>query len=231
MRLSIIIPTLNEESCIQSNLSIFARDIKTHFREIEIIVADGGSVDRTVELVREFTDKVCVTSAGRGKQMNAGAKISEGDYLLFLHADSVLSASGIEGIFNIMADNEIAGGAFRLMVDSDRFSLKIVSYFANIRSEVFNIAYGDQGIFLKRDIFFNIGGYPDIPIMEDVAFVRRLKKAGKFVILPYYIIASPRRWEKEGVFYTTMRNWFFILSYMSGVSPYRLKDWYKNHGG
>jgi rSAM/selenodomain-associated transferase 2 len=164
--------------------------------------------------------------------MNSGARISTGDWLLFLHADSIISESGIQRMIEIMnSESRIAGGAFRLKIDSNKLFLKIISSAANIRSNMFDIVYGDQGIFVKKDIFCEIGGYPDIPIMEDVEFVLRLKKRGKFVILPEYIAVSSRRWDKEGVIYCTLRNWILIFLYFMGISPHKLKDWYKDYGG
>ncbi|MBI3601088.1 MAG: TIGR04283 family arsenosugar biosynthesis glycosyltransferase [Nitrospinae bacterium] len=231
MKLSIIIPTLNEESSIEKNLPLIKKELSA-----EIIVADGGSKDKTVEVAKRFTELVSISAAGRGIQMNSGASISTGDWLLFLHTDSIISELGIQRMIEVMRNENppffkggqrgVIGGAFRLKIDSDRISLKIISSIANIRSRFFNIAYGDQGIFVKRDIFYKIGGYPHIPIMEDVEFVMKLKKRGKFVILPDYITVSSRRWDKEGVVYCTLRNWILILLYFMGISPHKLKGWY-----
>lgn len=250
MKLSIIIPTLNEEYSIEKNLPSIKLNLTSVFSfqpsAFEIIVADGGSEDRTVEIARRFADKVSISSAGRGMQMNSGARISTGDWLLFLHADSVVSASGIRRMLNIInneprtpnseprtpnPESRLVGGAFRLKIDSDKIPLKIISSAANARSKLFNIAYGDQGIFVRRDIFYGIGGFPNIPIMEDVEFVTKLKKSGKFVIHPEYITVSSRRWDREGMIYCTLRNWILILLYFMGISPHKLKEWYENHGG
>ncbi len=234
MKLSIIIPTLNEESVLEKNLSFIKKELSAIGCQLsyEIIVADGGSEDMTVEIAKRLADSVCISAAGRGIQMNGGAKISAGEWLLFLHADSVISGAGIREMLKIINSQlRIAGGAFKLKIDSDKTSHKIISSAANMRSKFFNIAYGDQGIFVKRDIFFEIGGLPDIPIMEDVKFAAELKKMGKFVILPEYITVSSRRWDREGVIYCTLRNWILISFYFIGISPYKLRDWYKNHGG
>lgn len=240
VKFSIIIPALNEEHLIEKNLLLIShilnqvQDISHH--PFEIIIADGGSRDRTVEIAGRFADEVCISTAGRGIQMNTGARISTGDWLLFLHVDSVISESGIRRMLKVINSNpesihEIGGGAFSLKIDSDKILLKIISSVTNIRSKVFNIAYGDQGLFVKRDIFLKIGGYSDIPVMEDIEFVVRLKKNSRFVILPEYVTTSSRRWDNEGIFYTTIRNWVFILLYMAGVSPHKLKRWYRAHGG
>ncbi|MBI3582933.1 MAG: TIGR04283 family arsenosugar biosynthesis glycosyltransferase [Nitrospinae bacterium] len=234
MKLSIIIPTLNEESLIEKNLSFIKKELSaiSYQLSVEIIVADGGSRDKTVEIARRFADRVCISDKGRGKQMNAGARISAGDWLLFLHADSVISEQGIRGMLEIInSEFSIIGGAFRLKIDSKKTFYKILSSFANMRSRILGIAYGDQGIFVRKNIFYMIGGYPDIPIMEDVEFVKRLKENGKFIILNECVTTSSRRWDREGILYTTIRNWILISLYLIGVSPNRLKGWYREHGG
>ena len=241
MKLSIIIPTLNEESFIEKNLASIRKQLLAIGNELsaEIIVADGGSRDRTVETARRFADRVCISDKGRGEQMNAGAKVSKGDLLLFLHADSILYLSGIVNMLKVMEDNNIVGGAFRLKIDSPtpmyrcwgKIAFKIISSAANMRSRILGIAYGDQGIFVRRNIFYAVGGYPDISIMEDVEFVKRLKGKGKFIILSECITTSSRRWDREGILYTTIRNWILISLYLIGASPNRLKGWYREHGG
>ena len=233
MKLSIIIPTLNEESLIEKNLASIRKQLLAIGNELsaEIIVADGGSRDRTVETARRFADRVCISDKGRGEQMNAGAKVSKGDLLLFLHADSILYLSGIVNMLKVMEDNNIVGGAFRLKIDSKKTFHKVISSFANMRSRILGIAYGDQGIFARRNIFYAVGGYPDISIMEDVEFVKRLKGKGKFIILNECVTTSSRRWDREGILYTTIRNWILISLYLIGASPNRLKGWYREHGG
>ena len=233
MKLSIIIPTLNEESLIEKNLSFIKKELSAISYQLsaEIIVADGGSRDRTVETARRFADRVCISDKGRGEQMNAGAKVSEGDLFLFLHADSILYLSGIVDMLKVMEDNDVVGGAFRLKIDSKKTSHKVISSFANMRSGILGIAYGDQGIFVRKNIFYAVGGYPDIPIMEDVEFVKRLKGKGKFIMLNECVTTSSRRWDREGMLYTTIRNWILISLYLIGASPNRLKGWYREHGG
>src|SRR3989338_364151 len=249
MKLSIIIPTLNEESFLEKNLSSIKKELSaiSNQQSAEIIVADGGSRDRTVEIAKRFADRVCISDKGRGHQMNAGAMISTGERLLFLHADSVIFDSGMRRMLEIMdselrtsnSEPRIAGGAFRLKIDSPtpmyrcwgKIAFKIISSAANMRSRILGIAYGDQGIFVRRDIFYTIGGYSDIPIMEDVDFVKRLKGKGKFIILNECVATSSRRWDREGVLYTMIRNWILISLYLIGVSSNRLKGWYREHGG
>ena len=249
MKLSIIIPTLNEESFIEKNLASIRKQLLAIGNELsaEIIVADGGSRDRTVETARRFADRVCISDKGRGEQMNAGAMISTGEWLLFLHADSVIFDSGMRRMLEIMdselrtsnSEPRIAGGAFRLKIDSPtpmyrcwgKIAFKIISSAANMRSRILGIAYGDQGIFARRNIFYTVGGYPDISIMEDVEFVKRLKGKGKFIILNECVTTSSRRWDREGILYTTIRNWILISLYLIGASPNRLKGWYREHGG
>lgn len=241
MKLSIIIPTLNEESLIEKNLAFIKKELSaiSHQLSAEVIVADGGSRDRTVEIARRFADRVCISNKGRGEQMNAGTKVSEGDLLLFLHSDSIVHLSGIVNMLKAMEYNNVIGGAFRLKIDSPtpmykcwgKIAFEIISTVANMRARILGIAYGDQGIFVRRNIFYAVGGYPDIPLMEDVEFVKRLKGNGKFIILSECITTSSRRWDREGILYTTIRNWILISLYLMGVSPSRLKGWYREHGG
>jgi len=219
--ISVIIPTLNEEDVIKKTLQGLAK-----VPGIEIIVSDGGSTDKTVNLCKQFA-RVINSEPGRGCQMNAGAKEASGDILLFLHADTLLPENWKDKIISAMSNEIIVGGAFSLSIDSGRLSHKIISATANIRSRISGIQYGDQGIFVRRSVFEEIGGFKDIPIMEDVDLMRRLKKVGTVVMLRDKVRTSARRWEKEGVIYTTLRNWLLISLYYMGVSPERLYRFYK----
>jgi len=221
-RLSIIIPTLNEAAVIEKTLAALPRT-----GDVEFIVADGGSSDGTPELAKRWADKVLTTETGRGRQMNAGAREARGDFLLFLHADVRLPYEAFETVFKTLDDPAVAGGAFRLAIDSPRRMLRIVAGTANLRSRLTKIPYGDQGIFVRRSVFERLGGYPEWPVMEDLEFVRRLKTAGAVVILPQPITVSSRRWDKEGIGYTTLRNQIFVLLYFLGASPRRLARWYR----
>lgn len=160
--------------------------------------------------------------------MNAGAKIAGGDLLLFLHADSMIPrpyAQWIKEILRAMQDPDVVGGAFRLEISSPSFFLKYVSKAANLRSALLGLPYGDQGIFVRSDIFKALGGYPDWPLMEDVHFVRQLKKRGKTVLLKTALATSARRWDR-GPIARSLRNSLLLALYFMGVCPARLARWY-----
>lgn len=219
-RLSIIIPTLNEAAVIEKTLAALPRAAG-----VEFIVVDSGSSDGTPELAKRWADKVLMTEAGRGRQMNAGAREARGDILLFLHADARLPQEAPAAVSIALEDPAVVGGAFRLAVDSPRRALHMVARIANLRTWMTGVPYGDQGIFVRRSVFERLGGYPEWPLLEDLEFGRRLKTAGKVVFLSQPITVSSRRWDKEGVGYTTLRNQIFVLLYFLGVSPMRLARW------
>jgi rSAM/selenodomain-associated transferase 2 len=161
--------------------------------------------------------------------MNAGAAAAEGDILVFLHADTRLPMDALELIDKVMAQPGLAGGAFDLGIRSNRLIYRIIATTASLRSRLTGIPYGDQAIFIRRTYFKQLGGYPDIPLMEDVAFMRQIKKAGgRIHMIPKCVSTSPRRWEKEGVLYTTLRNWILFVSYSLGVSPETLARYYRS---
>lgn len=219
--ISVMIPALNEEDVIEKTLQGLVK-----VPGIEIVVSDGGSTDKTVTICKQFA-RVIKSEPGRGCQLNAGASIASGDVLLFLHADTLLPKNWKDKIVSAMSYDRVVGGAFGLSIDSERVSLKIISSIANIRSRITGIPYGDQGIFVRRSAFEEVGGFKDIPIMEDVDLMRRLKKVGKVVMLNDKVKTSARRWEKEGVIYTTLRNWLLITFYYMGIPPEKLYRLYK----
>ncbi|MBI3812364.1 MAG: TIGR04283 family arsenosugar biosynthesis glycosyltransferase [Nitrospirae bacterium] len=221
-RLSIIIPTLNEAAVIEKTLAALPRA-----GGIERIVVDGGSSDGTADLAKRHLDMVLMTEAGRGRQMNAGAREARGDILLFLHADAQLSQGAPAAVSTALENPAVVGGAFRLAIDSLRPDLRMVARIANLRTRVTGVPYGDQGIFVRRSVFERLGGYPEWPLLEDLEFGRRLKAAGKVVFLSQSVTVSSRRWDREGVGYATLRNQIFVLLYFLGVSPMRLARWYR----
>lgn len=221
MLISVVIPTLNEEDVIEETLG---RVINTP--GVEVIVSDGGSSDWTVEIAQKQA-RVVSSVCGRGCQMNSGASKASGEILLFLHADTGLPDGWVGKITAAMADERVVGGAFSLSIDSDKLSHKIIAAAANLRSRFLGLPYGDQGIFVRRTVFEKIGGFKDIPIMEDVELMRRLKRTGKIVLLKDKVTTSARRWEKEGAVYTTLRNWILLSLYFLGVRPERLYRVYK----
>lgn len=221
MRVSVIIPTLNEETWIPGTL-LSARDAGAD----EVIVTDGGSGDGTREAAQGAADAVIVASPGRARQMNAGAKVATGEVLLFLHADTTLPPGSIDAVRDALAREEVAGGGFRvrLGVSRDapfarRTALRITGRMINLRSRVFRSFTGDQAIFLRRDLFDRSGGYPEIPLMEDVELSRTMKRSGKTVLLPVRIVTSARRWEAHGTARTILRMWSLRIAYRLGMSP------------
>lgn len=223
-RISVIVPVLNEEQTLADTLSSIPRSLPH-----EIIVVDGGSEDRTASVAAEFTDCVVTTSRGRAVQMNHGAELARGEYLLFLHADCKLPKSALEMICEVLSMRGVVAGAFDLAIDHPSFRFRIIEFGANARSRLTSVPYGDQGLFLRKDVFSGVGGFPVLPIMEDIAIARKLKKCGRIVFVRHPISASPRRWLKEGVFYTTFRDWGMALSYsLFNVSPDVLKRYYED---
>jgi len=208
--ISIIIPTLNEERTISQCLETVV-DISG----IEVIVADGGSTDRTVEIAGQYRDVKIVTSVmGRSVQMNKGAGYASGEILLFLHADCVLSREAVLNIRNVIGSSSFVGGAFKIRLLSDKLLYRIIEKGINFRSKIFKLPYGDQGLFVKRPVFEELGGFREMPNCEDLDFVYRLKKQGKITILDERILSSIRRWENHGILRTSLRNQSLLVSYV-----------------
>jgi rSAM/selenodomain-associated transferase 2 len=220
--ISVIIPTLNENTILEPSL----KDLTDHRGEFEVIVSDGGSFDRTPEIVRLFPRVKFVTSPrGRGRQMNEGAKRARGDIFLFLHADTLLPPSGFEIIESIMSSPEVQGGSFFLTFDNRNFALKIYSLFSRLNHILFT--YGDQGLFVRRTAFNAIGGFRDIPIMEDVEIQVRLRRMGRFVKAGAPVVTSARRFIKSGIIRQEIVNIALVLLYHIGVPPSRLARFYR----
>ncbi len=212
IEISIIIPTLNEEKTINQCL-----ETVTGIPGIEVIVVDGGSTDRTVEIAEQHRDVKVVTSLmGRSVQMNKGAECAGGEILLFLHADCVLSRDAILDFRNVFGGSSFVGGAFTIRLLSDKFRYRIIEKGINIRSKIFKLPYGDQGLFVTRSIFEGLGGFREMPNCEDVDFVCRLKKQGEIIMLNEKISSSIRRWRNHGILRTALRNQFLLVSYVLG---------------
>jgi rSAM/selenodomain-associated transferase 2 len=221
MRISVIIPTLNEEKSIARTVAAL-RSLKID----ELLIVDGGSTDRTIEICNGLEADVLSSTRGRSAQMNLGAKQATGDVLLFLHADTRLPPSALDDIRAAMNDRRCPGGRFDVKLDGDHWMLKVIGAMISLRSRVTKIATGDQAIFVRRDVFEAIGGYPEIPLMEDVAFSRALRRMGRVACLHSRVITSARRWEAEGVWRTILKMWTLKSLYLLGVSPFRLKRYY-----
>lgn len=221
--LSIIVPCLNEADGIGDALAALA-PLRT--RGSEVIVVDGGSSDGTVERSAPLAD--CVLSAPRGRalQMNAGAARARGEILLFLHADTRLPDGAAGAIATALEDPTVVGGRFDVRFDSRRRLLGIVAWSMNTRSRATSICTGDQAIFVRRADFEAVGGYPDIPLMEDIELSRRLKARGRLAALRARVTTSARKWEREGPLRTIGLMWALRLLHFCGVAPARLHRWY-----
>jgi rSAM/selenodomain-associated transferase 2 len=170
-----------------------------------------------------------VSGQGRGKQMNKGAQLASGEIVLFLHADTETPPDGLSRICSAMRQREYVGGSFDLGIRSEKLRFRLIERIASLRSRMTRIPYGDQAIFLRRDYFLRIGGFLEVPVLEDVELMRRIKRlGGKICILDERVRTSARRWEQEGVFYCTLRNWVIVGLYLLGVSPNRLARFYGN---
>jgi hypothetical protein len=212
--ISIIIPALNEEENIEACLASTEGPSL-----VERIVVDGGSRDRTVEIARSCGAKVISSPRGRGRQMNAGARIASGNLLLFLHADTRLPPGYTETVRAALSLPGIAAGAFEFRVDVTSPSLRFIERVANWRSRRLQLPYGDQAIFLRSSQFLAAGGFPETTIMEDYEFIMGLKKFGRIYTAPYPATTSARRWEKLGVWRATLLNEAVVIAYYLGISP------------
>lgn len=227
MTVTVIIPTLNEEQVLPATLS---HTLRLGFEDI--LVVDGGSRDRTRDIVDTLAGASATrltllgSPAGRARQMNAGAAASRGEVLLFLHADTRLPEEARAAILQALQAPDCVGGRFDLRFDRDRLVGRMVSGLMNLRSRLSGIATGDQAIFVRRAVFEQLGGFSDIPLMEDVDFTRRLKRAGRTACLPEQVVTSFRRWEVQGPLRTIVLMWLLRLLYWSGVSPAVLARWY-----
>lgn len=224
--ISIIIPVYNEVHGIQKTLENLSELPSAIAREI--IVSDGHPSGTTLKQIHQNNITKVLSSKGRGTQMNTGAAVAKGDILLFLHADTLLPRNAFELIVNACRNSPMATGAFGLRIQSRKSIYRLIEWVASQRSRLTRIPYGDQAIFIQTPLFRKVGGYAEIPLMEDIELMRRIKKVGGDVsILPAKIQTSPRRWEKEGLVYCTLRNWLLVCLYLSGVSPRFLERFYR----
>jgi rSAM/selenodomain-associated transferase 2 len=221
MGISVVVPMLNEERTIAALLRALMQ-LKPH----ELILVDGGSSDGTRAICREFNVEVLTSLRGRAAQMNYGARQATGDVLLFLHADTRLPPTAFDDIRDALGDGRCVGGRFDIQLDGDHWMLRVISAMISLRSRLSKVGTGDQGIFVRREVFQRMGGFPEIPLMEDIAFCRALKRLGEVACLRSKVITSARRWESDGVWRTIFRMWLLKSLYLMGVSPARLKKFY-----
>jgi rSAM/selenodomain-associated transferase 2 len=195
----------------------------------ELIVVDGGSSDKTMSIAREYTDKVFQTETGRASVMNYGAAKADGDILLFLHADCSLPENCFSLIRETLYDVNVAAGGFTLHINHSGFHFRLIEFFSNLRAGITSLIYGDQGMFMRKQTFEELGGFAEILLMEDIEISRRIRRKGKIIFVKSPITVSPRRWIKEGVFYTTLRDWIiaFLYAFLK-VSPERLIRYYRD---
>jgi rSAM/selenodomain-associated transferase 2 len=220
MRISVVIPTLNEASCLAANLALL-RSQKPH----QIIVVDGGSTDATLAAAAG-ADVVAKAPRGRASQMNAGATQATGDVLLFLHADCALEAGALEQAEQILCRPGVAGGCFTMNVCARGTLYRAIGACATARVRLTGLIYGDQGLFLRRDLFKRLGGFPRLDLMEDVFFSRLLRRQGRIVVSSRRIFVSPRRWQRQGLVRQTLRNWILTALAAGGVHPDHLATFY-----
>ncbi len=193
---------------------------------VEVIVADGGSVDGTPMAAAAAGARVAACTRGRALQMNAGAAAATGAILLFLHADTRLPVGWTAAVRALLRQPGIAGGCFSFATDSTSATMRLVESVANWRGRLLGIVFGDQAIFMRREQFESLGGFPDVPLMEDYELVRGLRRCGKLVVLPQRAVTSARRWEARGPWRNSLKNAAITLAYLAGVSPERLSRWY-----
>ena len=217
---SFVIPVLNE----QEHVAGLLRNLQRQFPASELIVVDGGSSDQTVAAAMAHCSQLLVGERGRARQMNLGGRAASGDYLCFLHADST------PGVSAAQLASRLAGqpmwGFCRVRLSSSRPVFRVIEWFMNLRSRATAIATGDQMLYLRRDLFEQTGGFDCIPLMEDVAICKRLRRLGRPVIIEQPVEASSRRWEERGVARTVLDMWWLRLAYVAGVSPQRLWQHY-----
>ena len=224
MQISVIIPVLNEEAVIGACLAQFCG-----VEDVELIVVDGGSTDDTQEVVEALgrAQWVQVGKAGRALQMNAGVERATGDVFLFLHADTFLPSDGLMLIRDSLRVFGVVGGRFRLGLSEETIGFRLVAFFSTLRSRYLGITYGDQGIYVRRETFNAVGGFPPLQLFEDSEFCARVARMGKFVMLNARVCSSTRRWRKWGFVRTVVEMWVLRLLYACSVSDVTLSRWYR----
>ncbi len=224
IKISIIIPVYREQNI---NLHLESLLNNPSYKQEEIIIVDGDN-SSTIKNIQNDNVLKIDSKKGRANQMNEGARIAQGDILLFLHADTLLPNNAFDLIEESFEDKYIKAGAFDLSFSNNSLAFKIIAFTASIRSRLTRLPYGDQAIFIKKDIFEAVGKYENITLMEDVNLMQKLKNAEvKIKILSEKVITSSRKWEDKGIVYTTLRNWVLISLYFLNIDPNKLEKYYK----
>jgi rSAM/selenodomain-associated transferase 2 len=219
-KLSIIIPCLNEAKTIGPLLHLL-QPLRAEGHEV--ILVDGGSGDGTQAIAEPWVDAFLVSEAGRARQMNSGAQAAGGDILWFLHADSRLPGGAAQAVI----EGDVVWGRFDVRLSGAHPLLRLVSCMMNLRSRLTGIATGDQGIFVSREAFEQVGGFDEIPLMEDIVLSRSLKRLSRPLCLHEQLVTSSRRWEMRGILRTILLMWWLRLAFALGVSPQRLARMYR----
>lgn len=219
---TIIIPTFNEEDKVQACLMRLQGLREQGF---EVIVADGGSVDKTPQLVEGHCDQFISARKGRAAQMNAAALQAKGEMIFFLHVDTRLPEKFSELISSIEADT-FCWGRFDVQLSGQHWSFRMIESMMNLRSRLSGIATGDQVIFMSKKLYHKVGGYPEIELMEDIAMSRRLKNIRSPLCMPQKVLTSSRRWERNGIISTIIKMWWLRFSYFIGIDPAKLARQY-----
>ncbi|MEN8181499.1 MAG: TIGR04283 family arsenosugar biosynthesis glycosyltransferase [Myxococcota bacterium] len=220
MKLAVVIPTLDERDRIKQSVeSALAPGV-------DVVVADGGSRDGTVEVAVRAGARVVAAPRGRARQLAIGTRAAQGEAIVLLHADTLLPEAWADGVRDALADPAVAGGCFVLRFDRRTPALRVIEWGAWLRSALFALPYGDQALFVRRQVLERIGGIPEAAIMEDLDLVRALRRCGRLVRLPMPAITSARRYEARGVFSTMLRNWGALLAWRLGLPRERVARWY-----
>ncbi len=215
---SVVIPALDDAAALRENLPRLAALAGAK----ELIVADGGGNDEAREACERAGARVVAARAGRGPQMNAGAATARGDHLLFLHADAWLDDGALLEVERRLADPAIGAGVFRQRIEGARLAYRFIERAASLRAGLLRCPYGDSGLFLRRSGFERAGGFPELPLCEDLGMARRLRPLGRLVVAQARVHVSARRWERHGVVRTTLLNWGIAGAFLLGVAPERL---------
>jgi len=219
---TIIIPTLNEEAEIQACLTQLQG---LRAQGFEVIVADGGSVDKTPQLVEGLCDQFISARRGRAGQMNVAALQARGEIIFFLHVDTRLPDKFSELVHSIKVD-AFYWGRFDVKLSGQHWSFRVIESMMNLRSRLTGIATGDQVIFLSKKLYREVGGFPEIELMEDIAMSRRLRKISLPLCLRQKVLTSSRRWERDGIISTIIKMWWLRFSYFIGIDPATLARQY-----